>query len=85
MPCENCRENQQEYEVVFKFNDITKLTEFMEYISEWNKTPEIKIEKRGSHTAELHRLTKLFHQEHPQYSYHECMKLCSQVGGVRVV
>ena len=85
MPCENCRENQQEYEVVFKFNDITKLTEFMEYISEWNKTPEIKIEKRGSHTVELHRLTKLFHQEHPQNSYHECMKLCSQVGGVRVV
>ena len=82
--CENCK-GTQDYEVVFKFNNIVKLTEFMEYASEYNKTTEPKVEKRGSHTKKLHELAKQFHQEHPQYTYHECMKLCRQVGGLRVI
>ena len=79
--CEHCRE----YEVIFKFNDIKKLNEFMEWVGQFDNKPEQKVEKRGSKTSELHRLAKLFQQEHPQYSYHECMRLCRQVGGLRVV
>ena len=78
--CENCRE----YEVIFKFTDIKKLSQFMEYVSQFDNKQEPKVEKRGSQTAELHRLTKQFHQEHPQYTYHEAMRLCRQVGGLRV-
>ena len=81
MSCENCRE----YEVIFKFADIKKLTKFMEYVSQFDNKQEPKVEKRGSQTAELHRLTKQFHQEHPQYTYHEAMRLCRQIGGLRVV
>ena len=80
--CENC---QQEYEITFKFTNIVQLTEFIEYASEWNKTPEARVEKRGSHTKKLHEEAKKFHQENPQYTYHECMKLCRQVGGLRVI
>ena len=79
--CEHCRE----YEVIFKFTDIKKLSQFMDWVSQFDNKQEAKVEKRGSHTAELHRLAKQFHQTHPQYSYHECMKLCNQVGGLRVV
>ena len=82
--CENCK-GCQEYEVVFKFNDIVRLTEFMEYASEWNKGKEPRVERRGQHTKQLHEQAKIFHQEHPQYTYHESMKLCRQVGGLRVV
>ena len=78
--CEHCRE----YEVIFKFNDIKKLNEFMEWVGKFDNKPEQKVEKRGSKTSELHRLAKQFHQEHPQYKYHDCMKLCRQVGGLRV-
>ena len=79
--CEHCKE----YEVIFKFTDIKKLNEFMEWVGKFDNKQEVKVEKRGSQTAELHRLAKLFHQEHPHYKYHECMKLCRQVGGLRVV
>ena len=78
--CEHCRE----YEVIFKFTDIKKLSQFMEWAGQFDNKQEVKVEKRGSKTSELHRLTKQFHQEHPQYTYHDCMKLCRQVGGLRV-
>lgn len=81
MSCENCIE----YEVIFKFTDIKKLTEFMEYVGKFDNKPEAKVEKRGSKTAELHRLTKQFHKEHPQLSYHEAMRLCREVGGLSVI
>ena len=79
--CEHCRE----YEVIFKFTDIKKLSQFMDLVSQFDNKQETKVEKRGSHTKKLHELAKQFHQEHPQYTYHECMKLCRQVGGLRVV
>ena len=78
-------ESIKNHEVVFKFTDIKKLSQFMEYVSKFDYNEEPKVEKRGSRTAELHRLTKQFHKEHPQLTYHECMKLCTQVGGLGVV
>ena len=82
--CEICK-GKQDYELVFKFDNITVATEFLEYASEFHKTVEPKVEKRGSHTKKLHEEAKEFHKTHPQYSYHTCMKLCRQVGGLRVI
>ena len=79
--CENCK-GCQEYEVVFKFNNIVRLTEFMEYASEWNKGKEPRVERRGQHTKKLHEEAKEFHKNHPQYDYHTCMKLCRQVNRI---
>ena len=79
--CEHCRE----YEVIFKFTDIKKLSQFMEWVGQFDNKQEPKVENRGSKTSELHRLAKQFHQVHPHLSYHEAMRLCKQVGGLTVI
>ena len=74
---------EREYEVIFKFTDIKKFTEFMDWVSQFdNKPQEPKVERRGSKTAELHRLAKEFQHNHPNYDYHTCMKLCKQVNHI---
>ena len=76
--CENCKE----YEVIFKFTDIKKLSQFMDWVSQFDNKQEPKVERRGSHTRALHKEAKEFHKNHPQYDYHTCMKLCRQVNRI---
>ena len=68
------------YNITISFESIDQLTEFIKLIQEQKpvKKEENPDEKRGKSTKQFHLRAKQYHDEHPDISYKECLKLLSK-------
>jgi hypothetical protein len=64
----------------YHFNSIIELEEYLNDIKQYEDYKNKKAlkkkdnDKRGSHILELHRMAKIYNDEHKELSYKECMK-----------
>lgn len=68
------------YNITISFESIDQLTEFIKLIQEQKPVKKEKNpdEKRGKSTKQFHLRAKQYHDEHPDISYKECLKLLSK-------
>ena len=68
------------YNITISFESIDQLTEFIKLIQDQKPTKKEKTpdEKRGKSTKQFHLRAKEYHNEHPDISYKECLKLLSK-------
>lgn len=64
----------------FQFQSLTELEKYLNDIKQYEEYKCKKAlkkkdnDKRGSHILELHRMAKVYNDEHKELSYKECMK-----------
>jgi hypothetical protein len=68
------------YQVILNFNDIEQIQEYFQDQKEFEQykmKKQMKKEQdhRGGHMREHHQKAKSYHQDHPELSYKECLKL----------
>jgi hypothetical protein len=65
------------FDLTLKFENTEDLQDFLEdYNQIQNKKlrPKKENDRRGSKTKEFHEAVKLYHLEHPEKSYLDCLK-----------
>ena len=84
MPCQDCTD----FQITLLFNRASQAGNFLSDLENWSNwkrsqpasaptaTTEPRVDRRGSHTKELHRRARDYQVQNPLVSYHECMRLC---------
>jgi len=72
-------------EIKFLFYTIEEAYDFiLKQKQETLPSPQIKVKKendgRGKSTKKFHEKCKLYHEQHPDKTYRECLKIVSKEG-----
>lgn len=72
--------------LVFEFDSVEELLKHVSHLSELetikklvNKPDKKEHDQRGAHITGLHEQAKIYHNEHPEIRYHECIKIVSKL------